>query len=358
MGAKDIARYSLSRVIRSLDRGQDKINHGIEAEMHQELTRRKLGSMGIEGFGIPFDILASPVAMTRDLSVGTFGSGGAMVQTTVPPSLIPILRNKTACVRLGATVLAGLTSSLSFPRQTSAATVSALPESATGTKSSPTLDQVMLSPKRTNAIVEYSRQLLIQSSVDVENWLREDLLAQIGIKLDYFMLNGQGAASEPLGITQTPGVGSVAFGGTATWPAVLQFENALATANADQDMKPGWVTTPNVRKAWKSIAVALTGATTVSARPLWEKGGFNDGTSDGIVNDYRATATNQVLNNEVVFGNWKELILGLFGTGIDILVNPYSRDTDGMIRITANCYSDVAIRHAASFCVSADPGNQ
>ena len=38
--------------------------------------------------------------------------------------------------------------------------------------------------------------------------------------------------------------------------------------------------------------------------------------------------------------------------------NPYSRDTDGMIRITANCYSDVAVRHAASFCVSADSGAQ
>jgi HK97 family phage major capsid protein len=236
--------------------------------------------------------------------------------------------------------------------------VNALAETATGAKSSATFDQVILSPKRTTAIVEYSRQLVLQSSVDVENWLREDLLAQIGIKLDYFMLNGQGAQSEPLGILQTPGVGSVVFGGTATWPEVLQFENALATANADQDMKPGWITTPTVRKAWKSIAVALTGATTVSARPLWEKGGFNDGTSDGLVNDYRATATNQVPNNLVVFGNFKELILGLFGTGIDILVNPYSRDTDGMIRISANCYSDVAIRHAASFCVSADSGAQ
>ena len=358
MGAKDIARYSLSRVIRSLDRGSDRIADGIEAEMHQEISRRKLGAMGVEGFSVPFDILASPVMMTRDLSVGTFGAGGAMVQTTVTPSLIPILRNKTACVRLGATVLTGLTSNLSFPRQTSAATVNALAETATNTKSNQTFDQVMLSPKRTGAVVEYSRQLVLQASVDVENWLREDLLAQIGIKLDYFLLNGQGAQSEPLGITQTPGVGSVVFGGTATWPEVLQFENALASANADQDMKPGWITTPSVRKAWKSIAVALTGATTVSAKPLWEKGGFNDGTSDGIVNDYRATATNQVLNNGVIFGNWKEVILGLFGTGIDILVNPYSRDTDGMIRITANCYSDVAVRHAASFCVSADPGNQ
>ena len=361
MTPKDVDRYSVSRVLRSLARGAERITSGIEAEMHQELCRRKLGANSVEGIGIPFDVLASPVGtrgLTRDLSVGTFGAGGAMVQTTVSPSMIPILRNKTACIRLGATVLSGLTSNLSFPRQTSASNVTALAESATAGKSNPTLDQVILSPKRTSAVVEYSRQLVLQSSVDVENWLREDLLAQIGVKLDSFMLNGQGAGSEPLGILNTPGVGSVVFGGTASWAQVLAFENALATANADQDMAPGWVTTPNVRKAWKSIAVALTGATTVSAKPLWEKGNFNDGTSDGIVNDYRATATNQVLNNGVIFGNWKELILGLFGSGIDLLVNPYSRDTDGMIRISANCYSDVAIRHPQSFAVSADSGAQ
>lgn len=361
MSDKDINRYSVSRVLRSLARGAERITDGIEAEMHDELSRRKLGSNSVEGMGIPFDVLASPVGTrghTRDLSVGAWGAGGATVQTTVSPSMIPILRNKTACVRLGATVLTGLTSNLSFPRQTSAVTVNALGESATNTKSNQTFDQITLSPKRTGAVVEYSRQLVLQSSVDIENWLREDLLAQVGVKLDYFMLNGQGAQSEPLGILNTPGIGSVVFGGTASWDKVLDFENALATMNADQDMKPGWVTTPSVRKAWKRIAVALTGATTVSAKPLWEKGGFNDDTSDGIVNDYRATATNQVLNNGVIFGNWKELILGLFGTGIDLLVNPYSRDNDGMIRITANAYSDVAIRHPQSFAVSADAGNQ
>lgn len=358
MSQKDINRYSLSRVIRSIDRGAQRITDGIEAEMSQELAQRKLGTYMVEGFGVPFDILASPAMMTRDLNVNTFSQGGATVQSSVSPSIIPIMRNKAACIRMGATVLTGLTSNLSFPRQTSAATVSALAETATGTKSNPTFDQVMLSPKRTGAIIEYSRQLVLQSSVDVENWLREDLLAQIGIKLDYFLLNGQGAQSEPLGILNTPGIGSVTFGGTATWSKVLDFENALATANADQDMKPGWITTPSVRKSWKNTAVALAGATTVSAKPLWERGMFNDGTTDGLVNDFRATATNQILNNGVIFGNWKEVILGLFGTGIDILINPYSRDTDGMIRITANCYSDVGVRHAASFCVSADAGNQ
>lgn len=358
MSDKDINRYSISRVIRSLDRGAERITDGIEAEMNQELTRQKLGSMSVEGFAIPFDVLASPVGR-RDLSVGTFGAGGATVQTTVSPSLIPILRNKTACIRAGATVLTGLTSNLSFPRQTSATQVQALGESATAGKSNPTLDQVNLSPKRAAAVVEYSRQLVLQSSIDVENWLREDLLAQIGIKLDYFLLNGQGAGSEPLGILNTPSIGSVAFGGTATWQKILAFENALATMNADvTDAKFAWITSPAVRTAWKGIAVALTGATTVSAKALWEKSPLADGTGEGLVNDYRAIPTNQVLNNGVIFGNWKEAILGMFGKGIDILVNPYSRDTDGVVRLTASSYADVGIRHPVSFCASADAGNQ
>ncbi len=75
---------------------------------------------------------------------------------------------------------------------------------------------------------------------------------QLGIKLDYYILNGQGASSEPLGILNTPGIGSTTFGGTATWQSVLSFENALATANADvPGARMAIVTTPGVRNKWK-----------------------------------------------------------------------------------------------------------
>jgi hypothetical protein len=90
---------------------------------------------------------------------------------------------------------------------------------------------------------------------------------------------------------------------------------------------------------------------------IWEPGDFNDGSQDGVVNSYRAAATNQISNNLVAFGNWEDVIHALWG-GYDVVVNPFARDTDAVVRITVNTFGDVAVRHAASFAWSTDAGNQ
>lgn len=355
MSKKDVQRYSLSKAIRGLVR-QGEFD-GIEKEMHQELSNRRMGGERPNGIGVPFDVLVP--RMGRDLNVNTFGQGGAFVPTEVSPSVIELLRNKTSAVRLGATVLTGLSGNLGIPRQTAPATAYSLPEQLTATKSTEAIDQVLLSPKRVSALVEFSRQLVLQSSVSIDEFLRRDLVDTIGIKLDYLMLQGQGANSEPLGILNTPGVGTVLFGGAATWTNVVSFENQLALANADvPGAKIAWVTTPGTRNRWKTIAKTGTGVTSVVPIFLWETDVFNDDTGDGRVNGYRAACTNQILNNLVFFGNFRDLVLGMFGEGLDLTFNPYSRDTDATVRIVAHAFVDVGIRHPASFVVSSDSGAQ
>ena len=196
---------------------------------------------------------------------------------------------------------------------------------------------------------------MLQSSPSLDAWLREDLVAQLALKWDYLMLQGAGANDEPLGILNTPGIGSIPFAGSATYAKVVSFETALAVLNADVGTLC-YATTPAVKAAWKLIARVLTGATVLTLEPIWQN--WPDGSGDGLVNGYRAAATNQILNNGVVFGHFKDLVFGLWGAGTDWIVNPYSRDTEGKIRVTGNSYVDVALRHAQSFCWSADPGNQ
>lgn len=361
MSRKDVNRYSLTRVLRHLDQHRgEPVGDGIEHEMHKELQSRNGAHHNIERFGVPWDVLA-PVTrdgderLTRDLSVGTFSQGGATVETTVSASVVPLLRNASRVISLGATVLGGLTSNVSIPRQTSSATAQMLSESGQAQDSTQSFDQLLMSPHRMSATTVYTRQLMLQSSIDVENFIRADLRATIGTKLDSLALYGQGAGSEPQGIVNTPGIGAVAFGGAATFAKVVAFETALANSNADElpGSKLAYLTTPNVRSVWKTVAVNLTGATTVSARRLWEKGD----NGDGLVNDYTAVATNQIQNDQVIFGNWPELVIGLFGA-LDFITNPYSMDTSGRVRVTAHLFSDVCLRHARSFCVSSDAGSQ
>ena len=178
----------------------------------------------------------------------------------------------------------------------------------------------------------------------------------VAIKWDYLILQGQGGGSEPTGILNTTGIGSLVFGGTATWAEVVAFETALSLANADLG-KMAYVTDPSVRGRWKAVAKTGVGVTSVVPIFLWEKGGWGDGSNDGEVNGYRAAATNQILNHLVFFGNFEDVIHALWG-GYDVIVDPFTQATDGTNRVTVNTFGDVAVRHAASFCVSQDAGNQ
>jgi uncharacterized protein (UPF0333 family) len=59
-----------------------------------------------------------------------------------------------------------------------------------------------------------------------------------------------------------PGVGSVTFGGAATYAKIVDFETLVAEANADSDSM-AYVTTPTSKGALKKVGAALTGATTI-----------------------------------------------------------------------------------------------
>ena len=325
-----------------------------------EAFRREMGLAPNGDWGDWSDLL--PVGTgrraKRDLSVGTFGSGGAFVQTEVADSVIDVLRNQTVVLRLGPTILRGLRGNLALPRQTSPATAQSLGETATVTKSSATLDQVLLAPKRVTCSVEYSRELFLQSSVDIENFVRDDIAKTIGVKLDRLMLAGAGANSEPTGILNTVGVGTTTFGGAATWAAVVGFHTALAKANAvpENGGSLSYVTSPNVEGKWR-VTPVLTAANPFPLF-LWKTGKWADGTSDGEVNGRRACATQQLGDSDtVIYGNWADFVIGFWG-GYDLTINPFSRDTDAVVRLTMHVFFDCACRHAASFVVSTDSGAQ
>jgi len=358
MEQRDLKNYSIARAIRSI--AENKKLEGFELDCHQQCERSS--KMSAEGFFVPLDVvMGSPEQRSlgtgrRDLTAGEFGAGGALVPELLQTPIIELLRNRTAVLRLGATRLGGLTGNISVPRQTSPATAKSLPETAAIDQSQPTFDQILMTPHRVGAFTVLSKQLIIQSTPDVEAFVLSDLSNVIALKHDSLALNGQGANDEPMGVLNRQDVGTVAFGATATWAKVVAFETALGNANADFGQM-AYITTPTVRGAWKTIAIALTGATTVSANPLWQTGNFNDGTNDGVVNGYRACATNQIPNNKVLFGNMNDLVFAMWG-GLDLVVNPYTRAKQAEIEITVNTWIDVALRHAQSFCVSTDAGNQ
>ncbi len=77
-----------------------------------------------------------------------------------------------------------------------------------------------------------------------------------------------------------------------------------------------------------------------TGQTLWEQG--------NTMNGYRTEVSNQVASNDYWFGNWADMLLGMWG-GLDLMVDPYTGSTSGTVRIVALQDVDIAVRHPESF---------
>jgi HK97 family phage major capsid protein len=71
------------------------------------------------------------------------------------------------------------------------------------------------------------------------------------------------------------------------------------------------------------------------------------------INGYNAIVSAQATAGNLYFGNFDDLLIGMFG-GLDIVVDPYTASTTGTVRVVAMQSVDVAVRHAASFAFGND----
>lgn len=306
--------------------------------------------------------LVSEMQKRADLIVGTASLGG-----NVRPSIlaadrfIDLLRNRMMVTRMGATLLDGLVGDVPIPRQNAAGTVYwAASEVASTTASNLTLQQITLTPKCATALQAYSKQLLIQSTPSIEQLVRNDLLQIIALAVDLAALHGAGSGGEPTGIIAVSGIGDVPIGtdgGAPTWAAVVGNETEVAIDNADMGSL-GYLTNAKVRGKLKQI---YTNAT-YGEIPLWMG---SPGSEFGMLNGYRAGVSNQVKSNltkgtsttvcsALFFGNWADLLLGQWGPGIDVLLDPFTAAATRLYKMYADTFVDVQVRHPESFSATKD----
>ncbi len=330
LSATESRSFSFLRAINYLANPTDRSAReaaGFEIEA-SEAAAAKLGRQS-RGITIPQDVLR------RDLNVGTASAGGNLVATELDAgSFIDLLRNASALDQAGATVLTGLTGNVAIPRQTGAATAYWVAESGAPTESQQTIDQIALTPRTVAAFVDYSRRLMIQSSIDVENMIRTDLATVLALKIDLAGLYGLGTGGEPTGLKLTTGVGTENFTAAApTFTEVIALESDVATANALAG-SPCYLMNAAMRGNLKRTAKDAGSGIFLM--------------DNNEVNGYRAVMSNQVASGDLWFGNFADLIIGYF-SGLDLMVDPYTHSTSGTVRVVAMQDVDVAVRQPASF---------
>ena len=337
-------QFSLCRAIAGAmsKRGID----GFEAEVIAEVSRTSGIQQSEGGILIPIGALSQ-----RSMLAGVYDQGGSTVPVTTGP-MIEKLDPIAVVEAAGATVLRGLTGPTNFPRHTGAAVAHWVAEAATVDASTPGTDDVMVTPHGIAAYVELSRQLAATSSIDAESFVRMEILRRLNLGIDLAALAGSGVAGVPRGVfelnTSTSGINTVAFGGAPSWGKITEFEGAIEADNALMG-NLSWITTAPVKAAWKS-----TSKDTGSGQYL--------ASESNQANGYPILVTSQLAgtsyNNRVVFGNFADMIVGMYGV-IEILIDQSAAlQRRGIIGITGLAHADVAFRHPESFCVSTDTANQ
>lgn len=346
LSAKEVRSYSLLGAISRL--AANKPLEGLEAEASAAEARR-LGR-DPSGFFVPFEVFAGAREARATMhNVGTAADGGHLVGVDVDYSnLVGLLRNQSHVLALGARVITGLMNDVSIPRVLTGASAYWVSETGEITASKGTFGQIQMKPRRLGSTVPYSKQLLAQSGIGIEQFVRDDILGAFGVELDRVAINGSGAA-EPLGILNLANADratSITFGAAATFAKVVEFETNVETANALG--LPGsdyaYLTTPAVKGKWKT-AVKVSGA----ASFLWENG--------NIVNGYAARSTNQVPSGKVIFGQPGQIVYGEWA-GTDITVDALTLAKTGQVQVTIQKFVDMVVRQGKAFAISTDSGAQ
>ncbi|MFA7333659.1 MAG: phage major capsid protein [Kiritimatiellia bacterium] len=341
LNQKEIRQYSFLRALNALANPND--SKALEAaaferEVSAAASKLQLHSQKRQtaGLVVPVDILRAKFDGRRDLTVGSATGGGNLVSTDLESqSFIEILRNQSAVMGAGARMLNGLVGNVAIPKQTGSATAYWVAESGAPTESQQTVGQVTLRPKTLGAYTDISRQLLLQSSIDVESMVRSDLAAIVALAIDLAALYGTGADNQPTGVKLVSGIGTKDFGAaTPTFAEIVELETKLTAANAGiGSMK--YIVNAAMRGALKSAEKA-------SGHPIYI---MDD---KGQMNGFDSITSNQVASGDVFFANWADLMIGMW-SGLDLTMDPFSLSTSGAVRLVALQDCDVAVRHAASF---------
>lgn len=353
---KEQRRYSIVRALNAAI-NNDWSKAGFERECSSEIAKR--ANKDPKGFFVPVRDLK--VEQRAPYIVGVPTMGGNTVETELlAENFIDLLRNRVTAIGLGATMLTGLQGNIQIPRQSGATTTYWVAENGAITQSEATFDQIGLSPKTIAARSQFSRLMLLQSSIDIENFIRMDFAKTIALGIDLAVISGTGAAGQPRGILNTPGIGSVALGangGVPTWNAIVQLETEIAQDNADI----GSMAYLTNAKARGNLKTTLKSASAVSEF-IWQDTNISNGI--GSMNGYKAACTNQVASNytkgtgtnlsAIIFGAWDQVIIGEWGL-VEILPNQFGAGfNSGAVDIRVMQTIDINCRYAEAFAAITD----
>lgn len=313
---------------------------GVEKELNDEaiLEARALNltfNTTERAFSIPAKMVrATTQSVTQD--GGEFGGALVTQENRLVEGFIPRLFIEDA----GATFLSGLVGNVALP-MFSDYEYNWLSELEEITVKSEKIGGPVLKPKRAGAGVSISNQLMLQSSVDVENMIYNKLRQAAARALNKAALNGDGV-KEPLGILNMTGIQvakAVAEQGIS-YEAIVELWGLIAGANADTGNETFVLNS-------KLAAALMTAKKDAGSGRFVMENGLIDGQKTIVTNLVEELAGLQTL----IYGNFSELYVGQWG-GVNFVADPYTGAGSGQVKIFSNLYADVQAANPKAFAAN------
>jgi HK97 family phage major capsid protein len=349
---KEAKSFSFARAIHALSNPTDaRAQRAAAFEFEASVAAAQKEGRASRGLTVPTDVLFQK----RDILTGTAtntAKGGNLVATDLlAGSFIDVLRAKMVTAQLGATYLTGLQGNVAIPKKTGPSTAAWVAENAAPAESTnvPSFGQVTLSPKTLSGFVDFSRRLMLQSSLDIETLIRNDLASTIAVAMDSAAISGSGT-NRPTGVLNTSGIGSVTLatnGAAPTWQMVVDLVREVEIDNVDAT-SAGFLTNAQVKSRLARTPRQTSGV----------EGNFILQPPFSDLYGYPLTVSQQVPSNltkgtgthlsAMIFGVWSDLLIGQW-SGIDLMVDPYTGSSAATVRVTAFHDCDFAVRYPESF---------
>jgi HK97 family phage major capsid protein len=318
-----MGKFELRQVAFAIDEG--KALDGATKEIVEEMRSKG----GYQGIPVPYAAL--------ETRAGETVAAGTIDPKTIRATIDRIFPGSVAA-KLGIERINIAQGSLAFPVATSGAVFGwhTTELGDVGAQNPYATTERSLSPDHTGgASMIISRKAMKQSGEGLESAIRRDLNAVIGAELDRVVINGSGAAGQPLGIIP----GAVAYGITSTpvtaaasWAAfraeIVAFMEANAITSASQ------VNLAFDPAIWAYLDEVLISGTAVSE---WDRLTKHVGTP-AISNVIPAAYAIMTANVQGIAPGY----LGVYG-GVDLIRDPYTKAASGQLVLTGLVTADFTV---------------
>ena len=227
---------------------------------------------------------------------------------------------------------------------------------ASSAASDPTFRVGQLTPKHIGTLPIAITQNALAVMPNAEQWLQGAVRAALRRKIIEAALIGTGADGQPRGIINTPDVVTIAAPGALTALDFAKLEALKgAVAAAEVEDRPGdlfVLSTAVARQAAQTLAETRAARRLLERRPNTPAGDVYEEVP-GLGRAYR---TNDLSGNRAVFGDFRELGIGVWtGDGVGpeamfVIVDPVSAKPN--IEITGYAAIDVAVLQPARFALA------